>query len=119
MLDFNNDEPGKAWPGPFLIKPIGMFLNDTVVTLELEPLAKFGLEVRIRRSLAKPTKIRRKVSVKDSQRVAGVWVRVKALRQENVRSKMHRPSPEIGQQFALKLDVLNVLRVLRWFNWRN
>src|SRR3990172_7624388 len=111
MLDLDRENPREVRPGPVLVEPIRVLLLRPVVALPPKTLAVLGLQVWIRRLLAESTKRVGEVAVEDHERIAGLGMRVEAFRKKHVSAEMHRPPPELRQELALDLDVLDVLRL--------
>ena len=58
------------------------------------------------------------MAVIDDQGVARLGVFIEAFRQEDVRTEVHRPAPELAKQLALHFDVLDVFGLRRVGNRR-
>jgi len=111
VLDLDDQKTRKTWLDPFLIKGVSFLLLDPVVTVDMESLRVLALEATVGGLGAEVTEVAREVAVEDHQGIARVWMLVVAMRQEHVGTEEHRPPPELGQQLALNLDVLDVLGV--------
>src|SRR6185503_15119636 len=119
VLDFDDDEARKVWSGPLLVKIVRLLLLNAVVARQLESFTVVGLEIRIRRRFAKAIEISGEMAVHDDERITSVGMLVETRGQQDVRTEMHRTSPELRQAFALNLQVPDVFRVFRRFDWRN
>src|SRR4029453_10525662 len=96
-----------------LVELMRKLLLDAVVAVQVEAVAIFALQIGIGRLLAKAIERGREMPMKDGERIPGLWMRGKSLREQHVRAEKHRPPPELRQAFALNADVLDVLRLGR------
>jgi hypothetical protein len=118
-LDLDHQEAGEVGTDPLFVEGVGLLLLDAVVAVDPKTLRVLALEVGVGRFGAEIADVFWKVAVKNHQRIARLRMLVVAVRQEHVGAEKHRPSPELGQQFALNADVPDVLGVRRWLDGWN
>ena len=116
VLDLDDDHARHVRSGPLFVEGVGVLLLDSVVALQVETLAVFGLEIGVGGHFAKAPELRGEVPVVDDQRIASLGMLVEALGYEHPCAELHRPPPERRQELALDLDVLDVRRLRRPFD---
>jgi len=102
-----------------LVKLIGIFLNDFIVTLNLESFVVFGFEIRIRRNLSKALECIGEMTMVNDERIPGIRMFLITLRQKNMGSEIHRTPPKLRQQLTLDSNVFDILGFCRCGNGRD
>ncbi len=113
MLDLDDEEAREGVAGPGTVEVVRLVLLYPVVAINAEPGAVHAGLGGIRRLRSEPAEVVREMPVEDHERVARFRVLVEPFGEEDVSPQMHGPAPELGEQPALDLDVLDVFRFRR------
>ena len=113
VIDFRDEDAREFRRDPLLIELVGLFLLNAVVAGDVEAFAVVRLQIGIGRLGAKAAEVGIEVVFVDDDRKMNVGMRIESLGHQHVGAQEHGPSPELGEQRALNLEVPDVLRVLR------
>src|SRR5262245_54054705 len=100
MLDLHEEDSREAGGDPVLLGLPRKFLLDAVVAFELEALAVFRLEARVRRRFAKPVGRARKMTVSDHERIVRRGMGIVSPGQAHPRGEVHVAAPELREALA-------------------
>ena len=111
VLDLHHQHPGEVVARPVLVELPGVFLLDPVVAVEVEPRRVLALQVGLRRLLPPAPEGVGEVAVVDGDRITRVGVVIETVRDEHPGPEFGGRAPELGEEVALDLHVLHVLRL--------
>ncbi len=112
MLDLDQQHAREARRDPVEVRLPGVLLLDPVVALEPEALAVVRLEAGIGRQLAEAGRVRRKMAVRNHERIARLGMLVESPRQPHPGTEMDLATPEPRQALAADAHVTDVLGLL-------